>query len=584
MPNRLADETSPYLRLHAGDPVDWYPWGDEAFTRARDLGRPIFLSIGYASCHWCHVMHRESFRDPATAEALNERFVPIKVDRESRPDIDEVYMAYVVAANGHGGWPMSVFLTPKLLPVFGGTYFPPEPAHNMPSFLEVLDDITATFGDRPHVADNTAEQAVEYLRAMFAPSPPEAVTRDLLDRSAGVVLSASDAVHGGYGGAPKFPQAPVTDFLLAYNRLTGDRRALDAAEQALCCIVRGGIFDQAGGGIARYAVDDEWLVPHFEKMLYDNGQLLSSLAALHAERPSDEWAHAMHATADFLERDLRVEGGFYASSLSADTLGEEGVAYVWTYDELAEVLTPLELLLAEDALGVTIAGNWEGRTILTRADGRASDAGAADLVLGKLLGERQQRPQPDRDSKVLVSWNALAARGLIDAGVALGDDALVRRGAALVERLLGHAVSEDGGVVHVLGDEGGTDVRLLDDASALALAAARAHEATGDGALLDHAKRLLHHAEALFADRGVWYMTPSDTELPLRPREQHDSPTPMGASLAALACLCLWDATGDAAWRRLAKDTLERSVVIAVRSPFAAGAALEAMCGLLGKE
>ena len=584
MSNRLASETSPYLRLHADDPVDWYPWGEAAFSRARDLGRPIFLSIGYASCHWCHVMHRESFQDPATAEALNERFVPVKVDRESRPDIDEVYMAYVVAANGHGGWPMSVFLTPQLLPVFGGTYFPPEPAHNTPSFLEVLDDISATFGNRPHVADNTAEQAVEYLRAMFAPNPPEQVTHGLLHRSADAVLAAADVVHGGFGGAPKFPQAPVMDFLLAYHLLTGDHRALDAVSHAMRGIVRGGIFDQAGGGMARYAVDDEWLVPHFEKMLYDNAQLLTSLAALHAEHPSAEWAHAMCATADFLERDLRVEDGVYASSLSADTLGEEGATYVWTYDQLADVLTPPELLLAEDTLGVTLHGNWEGRTILTRAAGRETSPEAVDLVLGKLLAERQQRPQPDPDAKVLVSWNALAARGLLDAGGVLGDDTLTRRGVALVRRLIERAVAEDGGVVHVLGDESGADVRLLDDAAALALAAARAHEMTGDPELLSAAQLLLGHAEKLFAEDGVWYMTPADTELPLRPREQHDSPTPMGGSLAALAALSLWRTTGVGAYHELARTELERAVPLAERSAFGTGAALEAMCGLLGEE
>jgi uncharacterized protein YyaL (SSP411 family) len=585
MTNRLATETSPYLRLHAEDPVDWYPWGIEAFERARDLGRPIFLSIGYASCHWCHVMQRESFRDPVVAEALNERFVPVKVDRESRPDVDEVYMAYVVAANGHGGWPMSVFLTPQLLPVFGGTYFPPEPARNMPSFLDILDQITGAFGDRPHVADNSAEEGIEYLRAMFAPPLPEQLTRGMLHRAADEVLGAVDEVHGGFGGAPKFPQSPVLDFLLSYHELTGDERSLDAAEAALRGIVRGGIFDQVGGGMARYAVDDQWLVPHFEKMLYDNAQLLTTLATLHRLRPDDEWAHAMRVTADFLRRDLATADCAYAASLSADTMGQEGATYVWTYDQLADVLSPADLDIAESELGVTVAGNWEDHTILTRCGGRAHQAEKVDATLDRLLAERVKRPQPDTDGKVLVEWNALAARGLLDAGSALDDAALTSRGVALTHHLLATAVAEDGGVVHLLGDAASADVRLAEDATALALAAVRAYELTGDADLLAAARRVLDHAADIFAEDGVWYMTPSSTELPLRPRAQHDSPTPTASSLAALTATRIWRATDDPHYRRLAEDTLQRVVSLAERSPFASGTALAATAELfLGEE
>jgi uncharacterized protein YyaL (SSP411 family) len=577
MTNRLAGETSPYLRLHAEDPVDWYPWGQEAFGRARETGRPIFLSVGYASCHWCHVMHRESFRDPAVAEALNERFVSVKVDRESRPDVDEVYMAYVVAANGHGGWPMTVFLTPSLLPVFGGTYFPPEAARNMPSFLDVVDTVSGSFSDRPSVAANTAEEAVEYLRAMFVPPPSGHIGRALLARSAQTILRSADPHRGGFGGAPKFPQAPVTDFLLAYHRLNQDEVSLEAVEAQAEGMLRGGIYDQAGGGIARYATDDTWLVPHFEKMLYDNAQLLSTLAALHHIAPSDEWAHTMRATADFIERDLSHPAGGYSSSLSADTQGEEGTTYVWTYSELEDLLTPEELQLAEDALGVTPNGNWQRCIILTRPQGRLLDAEKVDAVLGKLLAERTKRPQPDVDDKVIVSWNALAARGLLDAGEALGDAELVERGAALVRLLLERAVDADGGVVHLLGDEASAHVRLVEDATALSLAAVRAYEVTGDTRLLEDAQRVLLHAQTLFAEDGVWYMTPADTELPLRPREQHDSPTPTGAAMAAGAALRIAQATGDQMDRALAISALEHMAPIAERSPFAAGATLAVM-------
>jgi uncharacterized protein len=580
MPNRLADETSPYLRLHADDPVNWYPWGEEAFARARDLRLPIFLSIGYASCHWCHVMHRESFRDTAVAEALNDRFVPIKVDRESRPDVDELYMAYVVAANGHGGWPMSVFLTPQLLPIFGGTYFPPEPAHNLPSFLQVLDDVAEAFGHRPHVADNTAEEALEYLRVLFAPPLPDTISRGMLHRSADALLGMSDPVHGGFGGAPKFPQSPVIDFLLAYHRLTADDRALTCAETTLRAIVRGGIFDQAGGGIARYAVDDGWLIPHFEKMLYDNAQLLTSLAAMQATRPDSEWEHAIRATAAFLERDLPAPSGLYVSSLSADTLGEEGATYVWTHAELAALLSADELTLAEEVLEVSAEGNWEGRTILTRPKGREREAEAVDALLGKLLHARQLRPQPQVDAKVLVSWNALAARGLLDSGAALYDEGLTNRGLALVQVLLESAVATDGGVLHQLGDEQSLNVRLAEDATALALAVAAAYDATGDDALLGEAKRLLQGAGERFSRDGVWYMTPEDTELPLRPLAQHDSPTPSSASLAATAAIKLWRASGDESFRWYAEDALERLTPIAERSPLRAGTALAAIADL----
>jgi len=415
---------------------------------------------------------------------------------------------------------------------------------------------------------------------MFAPPQPSGVSRALLHRSADAILAAVDHVHGGFNGAPKFPQAPVTDFLLAFHRLTGDEQAFEAAEDTLRAIVRGGIFDQAGGGVARYAVDDTWLVPHFEKMLYDNAQLLSTLARAHSVKPDKEWAHAIRAIAGFLERDLVTPDGTFASSLSADTRGQEGATYVWTYDELAATLSPAELALAEKALGVSRFGNWEGHTILTRAGGRASDAKAVDALLGKLLVVRGKRPQPDVDTKVLVNWNALAARGLLEAGAALDDATLTERGLALTRDLLQRAVAPDGGVVHLLGDEPSADVRLVEDATALALAAAVAHTASGDAGLLGEAYRLLRHATALFAENGVWYMTPPNTELPLRPRQQHDNPTPTGASLAATAAILLWRATGEEAFRLLAEDTLRRTVHVAETSPLAAGSALTAIAEL----
>lgn len=581
MPNRLRTESSPYLRAHAEDPVDWMPWGAEAILRARELDRPIFLSVGYAACHWCHVMHRESFSDPDIAELLNADFISVKVDRESRPDVDELYMAYVVASTGRGGWPMSVFLTPDLLPFFGGTYFPREPLDGMPSFQGVLRQITFAFRKRRTEVDQAAEDARSYVATMFAPLPQGDVSRETVDRAAAHLVSQADPRHGGFGGAPKFPQAPVVDFLLAHHRVSGDARSFAAARSAVEGMVRGGIYDQAGGGIARYSVDAQWLVPHFEKMLYDNAMMLSTLAELHRLDPRDEWAHSMRQTADFLERDLYVDGA-YASSLDADTLGEEGATYVWGYEELANALDAHELALAEAELGVTPGGNFEGHNILTRVAGRGENAHAVDRLLDALLLIRQKRPQPALDEKIVVSWNALAALGLMEAGDALDDPAITDRGVRIVRLLLDRSVDDSGGVARLVNDPASAGVRLLEDAAALALALLRAAELTGETVLGGFAQRVFDRACQVFLDgEGTWYMTPAGTELPARPREQHDNPLPSGASLAALFALRLGASTGDDAYIQLAEASLRRAASLARQSPSAAGTALSAMLQLL---
>ncbi len=580
MPNRLARASSPYLRQHADDPVDWYPWGEEAFAHARETERPIFLSVGYASCHWCHVMQRESFRDPATAGLLNDRYVSVKVDREVRPDVDELYLAYVVAATGHGGWPMSVILTPELRPVFGGTYFPPESHPGVPSFQSILERISTSFSLQPDVVARSAEDAMDYLRVMFAPPKPGAATRGVVDLAFSAVLDEADPVNGGFGSAPKFPQPTVAQFLLAYHRITGDERALALVEAEAVGIVGGGIYDQAGGGIARYSVDDRWLVPHFEKMLYDNAQLLSTLAGLHIRRPRDAWRRAMGDTAAFLERDLLMPSGGYASSLSADTQGEEGATYVWGWEELESLLDAEELALAREHLGVSREGNWEGSVILTREN--LDDDPRVNALLSRLFSRRQRRPQPDRDGKVIVSWNALAAIGLMDAGAAVGDDAITKRGVELVRFLLAEAAGADGQVRRIVGDTHQPAPQVLDDAAALALAAVRAFETADEREFLGAAERILAAAEATFASDGVWFMTPASTELPLRPRERHDGPTPSGPHLAALAALSLAAhgvrASGMSA---TAEQVLERSASFAEWAPLGMGSALHAMCELL---
>ncbi len=392
MPNRLATETSPYLRLHAEDPVDWYAWGDEAFSAAKEQNKLIFLSIGYASCHWCHVMQRESFKDEATAKLINEHYIPVKVDRESRPDVDELYMAYVVGSTGHGGWPMTVFMTPELWPVFGGTYFPPAPAYGMPAFSELLTELAAAWQKDRAAVKQAADESSTYLDAMFAVHERKDVDDTVVNTAAEAVADVVDPEWGGFGEAPKFPQWPVLDFLLAYHRLVGFPTQLQMVSESVRKMLGGGIYDHVGGGIARYAVDQMWLVPHFEKMLYDNAQLLSTLAQLQQLEPDPLWGHAARGTFDFLRRDLQLDNGLYASSLSADTEGEEGLTYTWTWEQAAEVLSEDELDLARRALDLTPAGNWESTNVLTRRDGLAYEPEAVDAVLAKLLDAAREAP------------------------------------------------------------------------------------------------------------------------------------------------------------------------------------------------
>lgn len=570
--DRLARASSPYLKMHAADPVDWWPWGEEAFALARSTERPIFLSSGYAACHWCHVMQRESFRDTGTAAFLNERFVPVKLDRELRPDVDSVYMDYLIATTGRGGWPMSVFLTPGLAPILAGSYFPKEAPHGTATFMDVLRAVDALWrGDRQRaLADG--EAALRFLREET--SVPAAVPfgREVLDDAAAALVARADRTHGGFDGAPKFPLTPVVSFLARYAQETGDAEAAAVVDATLRGVLRGGIYDQAGGGMARYATDEAWLVPHFEKMLYDNALLLSMLAAAARLALSDEYVHAARRTAAFLQRDLGAPGGGFFSALSADTEGVEGGTYTWSYEELAEELSADELALAERELGVTRDGNWEGATILTRPHGRDASAEAVDALLDRLLAARSRRAQPDVDTKVLMSWNALAARGLVEAGAAFDDRAMTGLGLATLERL-DDAVSGDE-VPHDVEDAG--SARLLEDYADLAAAAVAAYEAVGDDRWLERARTLQHAAVSRFGD-GELFMTPRDVDLPVRPRERGDSPTPSGASTLAHVGVRLYAVTGEERFLTSARARLEQTLGLAEAAPEHAGAALEAM-------
>ena len=580
MPNHLALETSPYLRLHAEDPVDWFGWGEEAFAAARAENKLIFLSVGYASCHWCHVMQRESFKDEATAALINEHFIPVKVDRESRPDVDELYMAYVVGSTGHGGWPMTVFLTPDLWPVFGGTYFPPQAAYGMPSFSELLDQLSGAWRkDRPAV-QQAAEESSTYLDSMFAVGTRGEVAEAVVADAAEAIQTVADPEWGGFGEAPKFPQWPILDFLIAYNGLVGTSAPLNVVLDTVRHMLGGGIYDQAGGGIARYAVDQMWLVPHFEKMLYDNAQLLSLLAHLQQLAPDPLWARAARGTFEFLRRDLRLDDGLYASSLSADTDGQEGLSYTWTHEQAAEVLTAEELDLARRALDLTPAGNWEATNILTRRDTPAAEPVGVDAVLAKLFEARSKRSQPDRDDKALVSWNGLLAAGLIQASEAFVHDEMRAEGLALLDRLIDRALVDHAEVIHLMGDEASAVVRLPEDPAALVGAMLAAHAVDPESGHLERARAVVTRAIDLFAAYDVVYMTPAKTELPARPRETHDGATASGAHLLALDVVRLGKAGDDELLAR-GRRMLERLSEIATASPFAIGTALQAMAELI---
>jgi uncharacterized protein len=574
--NHLAGETSPYLLQHAENPVDWYPWGDEALERARDLGRPILLSIGYSACHWCHVMAHESFEDPAVAAIVNENFIPVKVDREERPDLDALYMQAVVSLTGHGGWPMTVFLTPEGAPFYGGTYYPPEPRAGMPSFRQVLDGVGEAWADQGDAVAAQAARLVERLRdgAAFPPSadvPSAATLTDAL-----VVLRGQfDPRHGGFGGAPKFPPHAVLAFLLRMHRSLGSAEALRMADVTLDRMAAGGIYDQLGGGFHRYAVDGIWLVPHFEKMLYDNALLASAYTRAWAATGSERHRQVAESTLDYLLRDLRLDHGGFASAQDADTDGHEGLTYVWTPEEMRAVLGP-ESALAEAVYGVTPEGNFEGSTVLSRVldpeeAGRRTGVDPAGLEgqRAALLVARDRRPQPARDEKALASWNGMALAALAEAGRRFGRPDYVDAARACAEFLLGPLSAPDGGLLRTHREGRSAIDGFLDDYAQVAAGLIELHLATREPRWLDEARRLARLAVARFSDpeHGGFFDTPAEGEaLVARPKGLDDTPTPSGNATLAGVLVSLGRLDEDdhlleegAAVTRLVGDVLSRA-------------------------
>jgi uncharacterized protein YyaL (SSP411 family) len=587
--NRLANETSPYLLQHKDNPVDWHPWGADALELARREDRPILLSIGYAACHWCHVMAHESFEDDDTAALMNERFVNIKVDREERPDIDGIYMQAVQAMTGHGGWPMTVFLTPAGEPFYGGTYFPPEDRQGMPSFKKILMSISDAYATQKDGVERAAGAMREvYATAMAPAASTGALTAQTLERAYRGIAQRIDLKNGGLAGAPKFPPTMTLDFLLRYSKRTGLDWPLDVVLDSFRKMARGGIYDQVGGGFSRYAVDAIWLVPHFEKMLYDNALLVRLGAHLWQATGDAEVRRVTEETIDWLRREMTSpEGGFY-SSLDADSEGHEGKFYVWTAEEFDALLGD-DAELVKSYYGVTRTGNFEGKSILFVPFAPAQVAGRAGVSEAELAATitraktalytaRAKRVWPARDEKVLAGWNGLMLRGLAEAARVFGRaedrELAIRNGEFLFSRMV-----RDGRVLRSYKDGDARLAGYLEDHAALGLGALALYELTFDGAWLARARAMNEATVRWFRDERTktFYDTAHDHEaLVTRPRDVTDNAMPSGTSLAVDLMLRIAEITGDAGLRGDAITVLETLAEPMIRYGPAFGHALGA--------
>jgi uncharacterized protein YyaL (SSP411 family) len=548
--NRLAGETSPYLLQHANNPVDWYPWGDEALARAREEDKPILLSVGYAACHWCHVMEHESFEDGATAALMNEHFVSVKVDREERPDIDSVYMDAVVSLTGHGGWPMTVFLTPAGAPFFGGTYYPPEPRHGLPSFRQLLQAIADAWRERRSDIERDAGAITEQLRRTAEPSR-EPLTSSLLTDAVRALRQQFDPEWGGFGPAPKFPPASVLEFLLR-------RGELELATKTLDAMAAGGMYDLVGGGFHRYSVDRQWLVPHFEKMLYDNALLVPVYLHGWLVTGNERYREIATETLDYMLRELALEEGGFAAAEDADTDGVEGLTYTWTEEDDVpeELLHPFE----------------HGRFIIR---------GALDPELrARLFEERERRRKPPRDDKAIASWNGLALAALAEAGRRLGRDDYLDAARSLGEFLLGPLSTAEGRLYRSWRAGQAKHAGVLEDYADVANGLYELHIATGELRWLEESRRLAVLAVDLFGDPadGGFFLTPRDgEELVARKKDFDDHPTPSGNAMLAYVLLRLSRLWGDQELERQAVGVFRFVAPLLPRAPSAFGHALNAL-------
>jgi len=573
-PNLLAGEKSPYLLQHQFNPVAWHPWGEPAFQRAREEKKPIFLSIGYSTCHWCHVMERESFEDERTAELLNRHFISIKVDREERPDIDRVYMAFVQSTTGQGGWPLSAFLTPELRPFFGATYFPPEPRHGRPSFRQILEQIHHLWDHRrPDLARSATEMLAKLETAGLAPAAPGVSPGfEVIEAAVASLREAYDPVHGGFGGAPKFPQPSQPALLLRYAARTGDPTALSQVLHTCDQMAAGGIHDHLGGGFARYSVDEQWLVPHFEKMLYDNAQLAQLYLDAATLTGAPHHAAVARDILDYVIRDMTNPEGGFASAEDADSEGHEGKFYCWTRTELAALLTPSEFATVCRCWGVTDGGNFvdhshpsplAGQNVLSLVEAPGTVAGQADLASarGKMIAARAGRLRPHRDDKVLASWNGLML-GAMSRAAAVFDDASYRAAAdANLTFLRGRLWDPAFRTLHHRWREGERDTVQLLPAYAFLLAGVIDHyEATLAPGSLEFAVSLGEALLERFFDPGsggFWQTLPGAPDLILHLKDDYDGAEPSGNSVATHSLLRLGSITGRPEFSTAAQRTLD---------------------------
>ncbi|MEV5309932.1 thioredoxin domain-containing protein [Streptomyces sp. NPDC052610] len=580
MSNRLAHETSPYLLQHADNPVDWWPWSEEAFEEARRRDVPVLLSVGYSSCHWCHVMAHESFEDEATAAYLNENFVSVKVDREERPDVDAVYMEAVQAATGHGGWPMTVFLTAEAEPFYFGTYFPPAPRHGVPSFRQVLEGVRQAWAERrEEVADvagkivrDLAGREIDYGAGKQVPGEQE-LAQALLG-----LTREYDPQRGGFGGAPKFPPSMVIEFLLRHAARTGSEGASQMARDTCERMARGGIYDQLGGGFARYSVDRDWVVPHFEKMLYDNALLCRVYAHLWRATGSELARRVALETADFMVRELRTEEGGFASALDADSddgTGRhvEGAYYVWTPEQLRAVLGDADAELAAQYFGVTEEGTFEeGASVLQLPQHEGVfDAEKVDSVRRRLFAARAERPAPGRDDKVVAAWNGLAIAALAETGAYFDRPDLVDAALAAADLLVRVHLDDRAQLARTSKDgRAGANAGVLEDYADVAEGFLALASVTGEGVWLDFAGLLLDHVLVRFTDEktGALYDTAADAErLIRRPQDPTDNAAPSGWTAAAGALLGYAAQTGSEPHRTAAERALGVVRVLGPRVP-----------------
>ncbi|HEX7190017.1 MAG TPA: thioredoxin domain-containing protein [Thermoanaerobaculia bacterium] len=554
--NRLSKETSPYLLQHAHNPVDWYPWSEEAFARARADDKPVFLSIGYSACHWCHVMERESFEDPGVAAILNENFVSIKVDREERPDVDSIYMQAVQMMTGHGGWPMSMFLTPDGRPFYAGTYFPPDPRYGMPSFRQVILQLADAYRSRR----GDIESAGNEVRAALSAAPPVqrgSVDRAALDRAASHIAQGYDRVNGGFGGAPKFPPSMTLDFLMQVSWRLADSSLRDVVIHTLTKMAQGGMYDQVGGGFHRYSTDAEWLVPQFEKMLYDNALLARLYTRAWQWTHDPFFARIANEILGFVAREMTSPDGAFYSTLDADSEGEEGKFYIWSRAEVMSILGDDDGKIFCELFDVTERGNWEGKNILHVV---ADVNSHRELVLRakcKLYGVRAQRVWPARDEKVLAGWNGWMLAAFAEACIAFDryDDVVKKNAGFLLTR-----IDASGRLTRHAKING-----LLEDYAGVAWGLTLAYEAVHDQRYLDGARTLVDQIVERFADaaNGGFFDTPVDhEELITRPKDLFDNATPGGNSVAAAVMLRLGDKYTEAA-----RQTVESILPIAERYP-----------------